>query len=133
MTSRSYGQYCGLARALDVVSSRWSLLIVRELLGGPARYAQLQAGLPGISIPCGLSEGLPVGLQLIGAPWSEASLMALARGYEGITGIVTCTELGDCATDVTIGIFQYPNWPVEGGEDPDTPVYTDTKTLADVL
>ena len=49
MTSRSYGQYCGLARALDVVSSRWSLLIVRELLGGPARYGQLQAGLPGIS------------------------------------------------------------------------------------
>jgi aspartyl-tRNA(Asn)/glutamyl-tRNA(Gln) amidotransferase subunit A len=43
------------------------------------------AGLPGISIPCGLSEGLPVGLQLIGAPWSEAPLMALARGYEGIT------------------------------------------------
>ncbi len=43
------------------------------------------AGLPGISIPCGLSGGLPVGLQLIGAPWSEAELFALARGYEGIT------------------------------------------------
>ena len=43
------------------------------------------AGLPGVSVPCGLSEGLPVGLQLIGAPWSEASLLALARGYEGIT------------------------------------------------
>ena len=49
MTTRSYAQYCGLARALDVVSSRWSLLIVRELLVGPARYGQLQAGLPGIS------------------------------------------------------------------------------------
>jgi aspartyl-tRNA(Asn)/glutamyl-tRNA(Gln) amidotransferase subunit A len=43
------------------------------------------AGLPGISIPCGLSEGLPVGLQFIGAPWSEASLLELARGYEGLT------------------------------------------------
>ena len=43
------------------------------------------AGLPGVSIPCGLSEGLPVGLQFIGAPWTEASLLGLARGYEGIT------------------------------------------------
>src|SRR6187397_245932 len=43
------------------------------------------AGLPGVSIPCGLSDGLPVGLQLIGAAWSEASLFALARGYEAIT------------------------------------------------
>jgi branched-chain amino acid transport system substrate-binding protein len=53
--------------------------------------------------------------------------------YDGVTGIITCTPLGDCATDVTIGVFEYPNWPVEGGEDPDTPVYTDTKTLEDVL
>ena len=43
------------------------------------------AGLPGISIPCGLSEGLPVGLQLIGAAWSEAELFELARGYEALT------------------------------------------------
>ena len=43
------------------------------------------AGLPGVSIPCGLSEGLPVGLQLIGAAWSEAALFRLARGYEAIS------------------------------------------------
>jgi aspartyl-tRNA(Asn)/glutamyl-tRNA(Gln) amidotransferase subunit A len=43
------------------------------------------AGLPGVSIPAGLSEGLPVGLQFIGAPWSEAELFGLARGYEAIS------------------------------------------------
>jgi len=43
------------------------------------------AGLPGISIPCGLSDGLPVGLQLIGGAWSEGELCRLSRGYEGAT------------------------------------------------
>ena len=47
--AKDYGQYCGLARALDVVGDRWSLLIVRQLLIGPARYGQLIAGLPGIA------------------------------------------------------------------------------------
>ncbi|HNP57093.1 MAG TPA: helix-turn-helix domain-containing protein [Gordonia sp. (in: high G+C Gram-positive bacteria)] len=46
---KEYGQFCGLARSLDVVGDRWSLLIVRQLLVGPARYGQLQAGLPGIA------------------------------------------------------------------------------------
>lgn len=46
---RSYAQYCGLARALDVVGERWSLLIVRELLDGPRRYNELLRGLPGIA------------------------------------------------------------------------------------
>lgn len=46
---RAYGQYCGLARALDVVGERWTLLIVRELLMGPRRYTDLHQGLPGIA------------------------------------------------------------------------------------
>jgi DNA-binding HxlR family transcriptional regulator len=46
---RSYRQYCGLARALDVVGERWSLLIVRELFEVPRRYSDLLASLPGIA------------------------------------------------------------------------------------
>jgi len=43
------------------------------------------AGLPGLSVPCGLSEGLPVGLQFIGPAWSELELFRLGRAYEGLT------------------------------------------------
>jgi len=47
---RTYGQYCALARALDLVGDRWTLLIVRELLTlGPSRYTDLHKGLPGIA------------------------------------------------------------------------------------
>ncbi|WP_051179343.1 winged helix-turn-helix transcriptional regulator [Nocardia concava] len=46
---RSYGQYCGLARSLEVVGDRWNLLIVRQLLLAPARYRDLIDGLPGIA------------------------------------------------------------------------------------
>jgi len=47
--SRDYGQYCGLARALDVVGDRWNLLIVRQLLMRPARYGELREGLSGVA------------------------------------------------------------------------------------
>ncbi|MFD3426292.1 winged helix-turn-helix transcriptional regulator [Nocardia fluminea] len=46
---RSYGQYCGLARSLEVVGDRWNLLIVRELLLAPARYRDLIEGMPGVA------------------------------------------------------------------------------------
>ena len=45
---RSYQQYCSLARALDIIGERWTLLIVRDLLGGPRRYKDLQESLDGI-------------------------------------------------------------------------------------
>ena len=47
---RSYGQYCSVAKALDVVGDRWTLLVIRELmLQGPCRYTDLRNGLPGIA------------------------------------------------------------------------------------
>ena len=46
--TRDYGNYCGLSHALDLVGSRWTLLIVRELLTGSKRFTDLEQGLPGI-------------------------------------------------------------------------------------
>jgi DNA-binding HxlR family transcriptional regulator len=49
MSARSYGQYCPIATALDLLGDRWTLLILRELLGGPRRYSDLRGELPGIA------------------------------------------------------------------------------------
>jgi DNA-binding HxlR family transcriptional regulator len=46
---RNYGDSCGIARALDLVGERWTLLVVRELVLGPKRFTDLRAGLPGVS------------------------------------------------------------------------------------
>ncbi|MGH2349211.1 MAG: amidase family protein, partial [bacterium] len=43
------------------------------------------AGLPGISVPCGFSRGLPIGLQLIGRPFDEATVLRAAHAYEQMT------------------------------------------------
>jgi DNA-binding HxlR family transcriptional regulator len=48
LAARGYGQYCGLARALELVGERWALLIVRDLLVGPRRFTDLRKGLPRI-------------------------------------------------------------------------------------
>jgi DNA-binding HxlR family transcriptional regulator len=49
VADKVYRQYCGLAKALDLVGERWTLLIIRELSFGPRRFSDLGEGLPGIS------------------------------------------------------------------------------------
>lgn len=46
---KRYVQYCAVARALDLVGERWTLLVVRSLLMGPQRYTDLRDGLPGVA------------------------------------------------------------------------------------
>lgn len=48
MASRSYGQYCGVTTAVELIGERWAMLIVRDLLVGPRRYTDLKQGLPRI-------------------------------------------------------------------------------------
>ncbi len=49
MAKRSYHQFCGVARALDILGERWTLLIIRDLLLGPMRYVDLLQSLEGIT------------------------------------------------------------------------------------
>src|SRR2546429_9573751 len=60
---KRYEQTCAIARALDIVGERWSLLLVRQLTLGPRRYRDLAAGLPGIP-----SNVLATRLQALRAP-----------------------------------------------------------------
>ena len=46
--ARGYGQFCGVARGLEIVGERWGLLVVRDLLVGPRRFSELRRGLPKI-------------------------------------------------------------------------------------
>jgi DNA-binding HxlR family transcriptional regulator len=48
VAARSYGQYCGVTAAVELVTERWALLIIRDLLVGPRRYTDLKHGLPKI-------------------------------------------------------------------------------------
>jgi len=66
---RSYLDGCAAAHALDLVGERWALLVVRELLLGPKRFSDLEAGLPHIS-PNVLSQRL-IPFMLYPSPVSE--------------------------------------------------------------
>lgn len=54
---KSYGQFCAIAKALDVVGERWTPLVLRELICGSSRYNEIQRGMPRIS-PALLSKRL---------------------------------------------------------------------------
>jgi DNA-binding HxlR family transcriptional regulator len=48
ISRRTYGSYCGIARALEIIGERWALLVVRDLIQGPKRFTDLRRGLPRI-------------------------------------------------------------------------------------
>src|SRR5581483_7665217 len=105
---RSYRQYCALAKALDVLGDRWTLLIVRELmLGGPSRYTDLRNGLPGIATNL-LSERLRE-LEAAGVVGREDAPPPVA------TTLFSLTERGEALRPLLdeLGIWRVP-YMVEG-------------------
>lgn len=99
MSKRSYNQYCAVARAMDVLGERWTLLIVRELLTGPKRFKDLLEGLPGIGT--NLLTGRLKDLEGYGVV-RRATLPppAASRVYE-------LTELGRSLEPVVMGLAQW--------------------------
>ncbi|WP_035850565.1 winged helix-turn-helix transcriptional regulator [Kitasatospora azatica] len=99
MSRRSYDQYCAIARALDAVGERWSLLIVRELLGGPRRYTDLHADLPGVS-----TDILAARLKQL-----EAEGVVLRRKLERPANatVYELTEHGSALREVVVALGQW--------------------------
>jgi len=107
---RSYGEYCSIAKALDVVGDRWTLLIVRELLiRGGCRYTDLRDGLPGIATNL-LSDRLRE-LESAGLVWREEAPPPVA------TTLFHLTETG---ADLTPVLDAFHRWGIRYMIDPPT-------------
>jgi DNA-binding HxlR family transcriptional regulator len=110
---RSYGQYCSVAKALDVIGDRWTLLIARELLlQGPCRYTDLKNGLPGIATNL-LAQRLDQ-LEAAGLVWREEAAPPVA------TTLFHLTEAGADLEPVlnSLGAWglRYMTQPADGDE-----------------
>jgi DNA-binding HxlR family transcriptional regulator len=104
---KRYGQACAIARALDVVGERWSLLLVRELTLGPRRYRDLATGLPGI--PSNVLAGRLKDLQAAGVI-TQRTLPAPTD--------VTVYELTDSGRALQPALNELLDWGLRYGPEP---------------
>ncbi|WP_163998789.1 winged helix-turn-helix transcriptional regulator [Pyxidicoccus caerfyrddinensis] len=91
---KTYGQFCSIARALDLLGERWTLLIVRELLCGSRRFGDLRRGIPRISrtmLSARLRELVDAGV-VARDDGDEGPSYVLTRAGEELVGVVR--ELG---------------------------------------
>lgn len=101
MGKRRYRQYCSLARALDLVGERWTLLIIRELLSGPRRYQELLDNLPGI------------GTNLLATRLRELGGMSIVRKVLLSAPRVRAYELTEMGRALEPAVVELARWGVE--------------------
>jgi DNA-binding HxlR family transcriptional regulator len=101
---KSYGQRCPLARALDLIGERWTLLVVRELLLGPRRYTDLLDGLPG------------VGTNILAARLADLQAAQLVRKHTlPPPTAVTVYELTEAGRDLGASVRALSEWGEQHG------------------
>ncbi len=118
MTQRSYGQFCGLSRALELVGERWSLMIIRDLMVTPKSVADIQRGLPRLP-----SELLAVRLREL----EHAKVVeAIARGGEVVY------QLTDFGGELEESLLKFNLWGARmlGVRRGDEIVTTDSSVMA---
>jgi len=94
MSERSYGQYCPIAHALDLVGDRWALLIVRDLFLGPKRYTDLRDALPGtgsniLAARLKALEGAGIVARRALPPPAASMVYELTPDGRGLEGVIT--------------------------------------------
>jgi DNA-binding HxlR family transcriptional regulator len=104
---KSYGQFCGLARALDRIGDRWTLLIIREVLLGPRSFRELERGLSGIS-PALLSRRL---IDLV----ADGLLERSDAPQRSKAVVYRLTDAGRQLESVVLGLIKWGSrWMIDG-------------------
>lgn len=119
MAARSYGQYCGVSNALDLIGERWAILIVRDLLVGPRRYTDLKQGLP--KIPTNILATRLKELQEVGVV-QRVPMLSCGLVYE-------LTPLGRGLEDVVLALGRW-GFQTMGEPGEDDVVTHDSMTMA---
>ena len=111
MPPKTYRQLCGVARALDLVGERWTLLLIRDLLPGPQSYSALLDGLPGLTTNL-LAKRLKA-LQAAGLVQPiEVDASATGGAVRGLYGL---TEAGEALAPVVAALSE---WGAKHGAEP---------------
>lgn len=119
MAARSYGQYCGITTAVELIGERWAMLIIRDLMVGPRRYTDLQRGLP--KIPSNILSARLKELQ-------EGGVVRRAPLYR--TGLVyELTPYGRELEPILLALGRW-GFPKMGEPGPDDIVTADSLTMA---
>ncbi len=118
---RTYRDLCGIARALDVIGERWALLVVRELMFGPKRFADLHRGLPAMS-----QNVLTQRLREL----EDSGVLTRRRGLPPATGLVyDLTDHGRALEPVLLALGRWGS-PLAPGPDSATELSPDALMVA---